>query len=70
MFGVKDGTFDEDAARYKQVTGAQAHVVLLNMVMNCLWAPALASLWPVASPLSERLQFFRDHPDYCPFRPP
>ena len=70
VFGVKDGTFDEDAVRYKHLGGATAHVMLLNTVMNCLWAPALAPLWPSDAPLSHRIQFFRDHPDYCPIRSP
>ena len=70
VFGVKDGTFDEDAVRYKYLEGAMAHVVLLNTVMNCLWAPVLAAWWLPNTPLAHRIQFLRDHPDYCPIQPP
>ncbi len=66
VFGIKDRTFDEDAVRYKHLKGATAHVMLLNMTLNCLWAPAFASLWLPHTPLSRRIQFFQDHPDYCP----
>jgi len=67
---VKDGTFDEDAVRYTHLRGATAHVVLLNAALNCLWAPAFAALWLPNSPVSQRIQFFRDYPDYCPMHPP
>jgi len=70
VFGVKDHTFDEDGVRYKPLQGAMAHVVWLNTVMNYLWAPAFAAFWSAEAPLSQRLQFFRDHPEYCPIRSP
>jgi len=70
VFGVKDHTFGEDGVRYKHLKGATAHVVLLNTVMNCLWAPAFSAFWPPDAPLSHRLQFFHEHPEYCPIRPP
>lgn len=62
--------FAEDGARDKHLGGATARVVLLDALMNCLWAQAFAALWPPNIPLSHRIQFFRDHPGYCPYQSP
>lgn len=67
---MKDGTVDEDAVRDKPLGGATAHVVRLAAVLTCLWAPAFAAWWLPSSPLSQRIQFFRDHPDDGPMHPP
>lgn len=67
---MKDRTYHEDSVRYKHLEGANAHVFLLNMVLNCLWAPAFDSFWQPNTPLSHRIQFFYDHPEYSPFTPP
>ena len=66
IFGVKDRTLREDTSRYAHVEGAMARSVLDNTLCNLLRAPVFDSFWPAEAPLSHRLQFWRDHPDYCP----
>lgn len=65
VFGIKDNTFQEDKVRYKTVAGAMGHVAMLNVAWNCLYAPVFESYWP-NKPMSCRIQFFKDHPEYSP----
>ncbi len=65
VFGIKDNTFQEDKVRYKSVEGAMAHVALLNVAWNCFNAPVLDGYWN-GEPMSCRIQFFKDHPEYNP----
>lgn len=67
IFGVKDRTFSEDKARYASVEGAMARTFVDNVACNFLRAPVFESFWLPEAPLSHRLQFWRDQPDYCPF---
>lgn len=67
VFGVKDNTFCEDKARYKSVEGAMSHVSLLNFACNCLSAPIFEGYWK-GEPMSCRIRFWKDYPDYNPFR--
>lgn len=66
VFGVKDNTFCEDKARYKSVKGAMSHVSLLNFACNCLSAPIFEGYWK-GEPMSCRIRFWKDHPEYNPF---
>ncbi len=66
VFGVKDNPFQEDRARYKSVNGAMAHVSMLNLAWNCLSAPMFEGFWR-GEPMSHRIQFWKDNPDYNPF---
>lgn len=68
VFGVKDNTFREDWVRYKSIGGATSHVSLLNFAFNCLSAPVFEGYWK-GEPLSCRIQFWKDHPEYNPLRP-
>ena len=65
VFGIKDNTFQEDKVRYKSVEGAMAHVSLLNVAWNCFNAPMFDDYWH-GEPMSYRIQFFKDHPEYNP----
>ena len=67
VFGTKDRTFSEDSVRYKHLKGALAHVSLINFALNCLWAPVFKSFWNPNAPVSHRIRFFQDNPDYLPF---
>lgn len=66
-FGAKDNHFDEDKVRYKSLQGAKAHVMLLNSVCNTFWSPIFENYWE-NRPISYRIQFFKDHPEYNPLR--
>ena len=68
VFGIKDNTFHEDKVRYKSLNGASSHVSLLNIAWNCLSAPAFEQYWK-GMPMSHRIQFFKDHPEYNPLEP-
>jgi hypothetical protein len=65
VFGIKDNTFHEDKIRYKSIDGAMAHVSLLNSAWNCLSAPVFNGFWK-EEPMSCRIQFFKDYPEYNP----
>jgi len=67
VFGVKDNTFREDGVRYKSIEGATSHVSLLNFAFNCLSAPVFGGYWR-REPLSCRIQFWKDRPEYNPLR--
>ena len=66
-FGTKDNIFFEDRVRYKSIDGTKAHVALLNFTCNAFWAPAFDSYWQ-NQPMSSRIQFFKDHPEYNPLQ--
>lgn len=66
-FGTKDNVFHEDNVRYKSLQGAKSHVSLLNCVCNSFWAPVFDSYW-LNQPMSYRIQFFKDHPEYNPLQ--
>ncbi|MCP4670882.1 MAG: hypothetical protein GY857_06215 [Desulfobacula sp.] len=66
VFGIKDNTFQEDKVRYKLIEGATAHVALLNVAWNGLYAPVFDSFWQ-GEPMSCRIQFLKDYPEYNPF---
>ena len=66
-FGTKDHHFSEDKVRYKSIQGAKSHVMMLNSICNLFWAPALENYW-WNMPISYRMQFFKDHPEYNPFQ--
>ena len=65
VFGIKDHTFQEDKVRYKSLEGATSHVSLLNFGWNCLSAPVFEDYWR-GEPMSHRIQFWKDHPEYNP----
>ncbi len=65
VFGIKDNTFQEDKVRYKLIEGATAHVALLNIAWNCLYAPVFEGFWQ-GEPLNCRIQFLKDYPEYNP----
>lgn len=67
VFGIKDNTFHEDRVRYRSIDGAMAHVSLLNCAWNCLSAPIFEDYWR-GEPMSHRIQFWKDHPEYNPLR--
>ena len=67
VFGIKDNTFHEDKVRYRSISGAMAHVSLLNIAWNCLSAPVFEQYWR-GEPMSYRIQFWKDHPKYNPLR--
>ena len=66
IFGVRDITYDEDRVRYKTMEGASSHVFLLNLAINCLYAPAFKNFWRNDAPLSNRIQFCIDKPEMIP----
>jgi hypothetical protein len=66
VFGIKDNTFQEDKVRYKSLDGATSHVSLLNFAWNGLSAPVFEGYWR-GEPMSHRIQFWKDHPEYNPF---
>jgi hypothetical protein len=65
VFGIKDNTFHEDRVRYKTVRGVMSHVSLLDIAWNCLSAPVFEPYWR-SMPMSMRMRFWRDHPEYNP----
>ena len=67
VFGIKDNTFHEDKVRYRSINGAMSHVSLLNFAWDCLSAPVFEQYWR-GEPMSCRIQFWKDHPEYNPFR--
>ena len=67
VFGVKDNTFHEDKVRYGSINGAMSHVTLLNFACNCLSAPVFEGYWR-GEPMSCRIQFWKDHPEYNPLQ--
>ena len=67
VFGIRDNTFHEDRVRYKTISGAMSHVSLLNIAWDCLSAPVFRSYWK-AEPMSCRIQFWKDHPEYNPLK--
>ncbi|MFH1138352.1 MAG: transposase [Pseudomonadota bacterium] len=67
VFGVKDNTFHEDKVRYKSIQGARGHVATLNIAWNCLSAPIFDGYWQ-GEPMSHRIQFWKDHPEFNPLR--
>jgi hypothetical protein len=66
VFGIKDNTFQEDKVRYKSVNGTVVHVSMLNSAWNCLSAPMFENFWK-GEPMSCRIQFWKDHPEYNSF---
>jgi hypothetical protein len=66
VFGIKDNTFHEDKVRYKTIKGAMAHVSLLNIAWNCLYAPVFEN-YRNGEPMNFRMQFWKDFPEYNPF---
>lgn len=66
VFSVKDRVFQEDKARYRHISGANARIRLNNVAFNLLNAPLFQCFWELDAPLSHRIQFLRDHPDYNP----
>lgn len=66
VFGIKDNTFLEDKVRYKTIQGAMSHVALLNIAWNCLSAPVFQHYWK-GQPVSNKIQFLKDHPEFNPF---
>lgn len=67
VFGIKDNTFHEDKVRYRSINGAMSHVSLLNIAWDCLSAPVFEQYWR-GEPMSCRIQFWKDHPEYNPLR--
>jgi len=69
VFGIKDNTFQEDKVRYKSIKGTTAHVMLLNVAWNCLYAPVFDGYWQ-EEPINCRIQFLKDYPEYNPLNLP